>query len=111
MVHVSPKKEILFIFYFSDAKVKEKVADLLLGLMSSHDTRYQQDKWSPQRRISTRVALMYLPLLTAVTTDSSFLNILQIDCENSNDAVKNKLLNNENENDFDSYSGYKSKKL
>ena len=78
--------------------------------MSSHDTRYQQDKLSSRRKISTRVALMYLPLLTAVTTDSSFLNLLQLDFENSNDVVKNKLLNNENENDFDLHfvDGYKS---
>jgi len=96
--------------FLSDLKVKEKVVDLLLGLMSSHDTRYQQDRWSSRRKASTRVALMYLPLLTAVTTDSSFLNLLQLDFENSNDGVKNKLLNSENESDFDLYyvDGYKS---
>jgi len=78
--------------------------------MSSHDTRYQQDRWSSRRKASTRVALMYLPLLTAVTADSSFLNLLQLDFENSNDMVKNKLQNSENENDFDScfVDGYKS---
>lgn len=89
------------LLFLSDLKVKEKVVDLLLGLMSSHDTRYQQDKWSSRRKASTRVALMYLPLLTAITTDSSFLNLLQLDFENSNDVVKNKLLDSENENDFD----------
>jgi hypothetical protein len=78
--------------------------------MSSHDTRYQQDRWSSRRKASSRVALMYLPLLTAVTTDSSFLNLLQLDFENSNDVVKNKLQSSENESDFDSYyvDGYKS---
>lgn len=94
----------------SDLKVKEKVVDLLLGLMSSHDTRYQQDRWSSRRKASARVALMYLPLLTAVTTDSSFLNLLQLDFENSNDVVKNKILNSENESDFDLYyvDGFKT---
>lgn len=78
--------------------------------MSSHDTRYQQDRWSSRRKASSRVALMYLPLLTAVTADSSFLNLLQLDFENSNDVVKNKLQNSESESDFDSYfvDGYKS---
>jgi len=97
-------------YFFSDLKVKEKVVDLLLGLMSSHDTRYQQDRWSSRRKASSRVALMYLPLLTAVTADSSFLNLLQLDFENSNDVVKNKLQNSESESDFDSYfvDGYKS---
>lgn len=91
-------------------KVKEKVVDLLLGLMSSHDTRYQQDKWSSKRKAASRVTLMYLPLLTAVTTDSSFLNLLQLDFEN-NDIVKNKS-NKESENDFDSYTndGCKTKR-
>lgn len=79
--------------------------------MSSHDTRYQQDKWSSKRKTSSRVTLMYLPLLTAVTTDSSFLNLLQLDFEN-NDIIKIKP-NKENENDIDSFTndGYKSKKL
>lgn len=97
-------------FVLSDLKVKEKVVDLLLGLMSSHDTRYQQDRWSSRRKASTRVALMYLPLLTAVTADSSFLNLLQLDFENSNDVVKNILQNSEKESDFDScfIDGYKS---
>ncbi|XP_025407791.1 dedicator of cytokinesis protein 7 isoform X2 [Sipha flava] len=84
----------------SDLKVKEKVVDLLLGLMSSHDTRYQQEKWSSKRKTSSRVTLMYLPLLTAVTTDSSFLNLLKLDFEN-NDMIKIKP-NKENENDIDS---------
>lgn len=84
------------------------MVDLLLGLMSSHDTRYQQDKWASRRRISTQVALMYLPMLTIVTTDSSFFNLLQQDFENNHDIIKNKLYNNENENDFDSFSSYKS---
>lgn len=104
----------IFGFFLSDIKVKEKVVDLLLGLMSSHDTLYQQDRWSSRRKASTRVALMYLPLLTAVTMDSSFLNLLQLDFENENDTVKNKLLSNEKEiNDFDLYTtdGYKSKIL
>lgn len=102
------------VFFLSDFKIKEKVVDLLLGLMSSHDALYQQDKWSSRRKASTRVALMYLPLLTAVTMDSSFLNLLQLDFENDNDIVKNKLLSNEKEiNDFDLYTtdGYKSKIL
>jgi len=54
---------------------------------------------------------MYLPLLTAVTTDdSSFLDVL--DFENSKDAVKKMSLNNEDENIFDSHcatDGHKSK--
>lgn len=70
--------------------------------MSSHDTRYSQDKWASRRKTSARVALMYLPLLTAITTDSSFLNLLQLDFENCNDSVKNKLLNSENEKSYDS---------
>lgn len=100
---------MVYIIY-SDLKVKEKVVDLLLGLMSSHDTRYQQDKWASKRKVSSRVTLMYLPLLTAVTTDSSFLNLLQLDFEN-NDIVKNKP-NKETENEFDSHTndGYKSKR-
>lgn len=82
--------------------------------MSSHDTLYQQDRWSSKHKASTRVALMYLPLLTVVTMDSSFLNLLQLDFENENDTVKNKLLSNEKEiNDFDLYTtdDYKSKIL
>lgn len=81
--------------------------------MSGHDTRYQQEKWLARRKVSTRIALMYLPLLTIVTTDSSFLNLLQLDYENNNDTVKNNLTNNENENCFDVYTadGYKSKML
>lgn len=80
--------------------------------MSSHDTRYQQDRWPSRHKTSSRIALMYLPLLTAVTTDSSFLSLLQLGFENSNDTSKNKHLNYENENDSDSYTvdGLKSKK-
>jgi len=79
--------------------------------MSSHDTRYlqQQDKWSLSRRKLSKVALMYLPLLTAMTIDSSFLNIL--DFENSKDTVKKTVLNKEDENNFDSHcasDSYKS---
>lgn len=70
--------------------------------MSSHDTRYQQERWTSRQKASARVALMYLPLLTAITTDSSFLNLLQLDFENCNDSVKNKLLNSENEKSYDS---------
>lgn len=72
--------------------------------MSSHDTRYLHDRWSFKRKSSSRVALMYLPLLTAITADSSFLNLLQLDFENGNDTVKNKFLNNESETDFDSFN-------
>lgn len=90
--------------------MKEKVVDLLLGLMSSHDIRYQHDKRSLKCKSLSRIALMYLPLLSAVTADSSFLNLLQLDFENSNDASKTKLFNNEN--DLNSYAtgGCKSKR-
>lgn len=89
------------------------MVDLLLGLMSAHDTRYQQEKWPSKRKTLTRVALMYLPLLTLVTTDSSFLNLLQLEFENNNDNVTNKLTNKENDNCFDVYAtdSYKSKIL
>lgn len=72
--------------------------------MSSHDTRYLHDKWSSSRKSLSRVALMYLPLLTTITTDSSFLNLLQLDFENGNDIVKNKFLNNESKTDCDLFN-------
>lgn len=84
------------------------MVDLLLGLMSSHDIRYHHDKHSSKCKSLSRIALMYLPLLSAITTDSSFLNLLQLDFENSNDASKTKLFNNEN--DLNSTSGSKSKR-
>lgn len=79
--------------------------------MSSHDIRYNQDKWPSKRKASSRVALMYLPLLTAVTMDSSFLNSLYLDFEKSNDTVKNKIFNSDNDNQFDSHENHKSKRL
>lgn len=78
--------------------------------MSSHDIRYNQDKWPSKRKASSRVALMYLPLLTSVTMDSSFLNSLYLDFEKSNDTTKNKFFNNENDNEFDSHESHKSKR-
>lgn len=76
--------------------------------MSSHDIRYQQDKWSSKRKASSRVALMYLPLLTAVTTDLSFLNLLHLDFENGNDTSKNKF---DNDNELVNNDSYKCKRL
>lgn len=85
------------------------MVDLLLGLMSSHDTRYQQDKQSSRHKSLSKIALMYLPLLTVITTNSLFLNLLKLDFENTNDTVKNKNFNHESNSDLDS-KGYKSEK-
>lgn len=69
--------------------------------MSSHDTKYQQDKWSSRYKSLTRVALMYLPLLTIVTTDISILSLLQLEFEKNKDIINNKILNSDNESNFD----------
>lgn len=78
--------------------------------MSSHDIRYNQDKWPSKRKASSRVALMYLPLLTAVTMDLSFLNLLHLDFEKSNDTTKNTFFNSKNDNELDFHESHKSKR-
>lgn len=82
------------------------MVDILLGLMSSHDTRYQQDKLSSRHKSLSRIALMYLPLLTVITTSSLFMNLLKLDFENSNDTVKNKHFHHEKDSDLDTSQGY-----
>lgn len=62
--------------------------------MSSHDTRYQHDKWSRHKALA-QISLMYLPLLTIVTTDLLFIDILKLEF----DTDKNKL-DNDNYNSF-----------
>lgn len=64
--------------------------------MSSHDTRYQHDKWSKQKALA-QIAILYLPLITIISTDLLFVNILKLEFDTDKDK-----LNSDNYNRFTS---------